>query len=933
MKKIDADDYKLAGFKTKKAALEFLKNNNVTKGKKETLPNFLNRIKGLKGINVKEIFPEDFKNIGFKSKKEALAFIKEKQILSEGQDKNKYLKNLEASYKLYLEKKNEELIEDIIIDEVINKDINVEKNKELIEDDIYDIIIGDKESEKNVTRDDVIKNLNGEINFINGMFKSNDLAGEKDEKEYGERINQINSDIKKILNNEYDQDEINGINEEVLENINKLENIIIHPDLQEPQQDFTKTKTEDDVLNKVKDILGLTKEKENVEACRDTLRDLRKIYENRLIVRQDTITGHFFSDLLLSDSVRCLNRFFYEVINTILDILKKYNQIKINVIVASVENTTMLLSPEINGQVLGSYNPFWFSNETYLASTGRYNDEKYVAQTLRHELSFGDEKTWDFDKIYLQIQRSFSSKDVLYCIIGIHVLTVRQGNLNYKDYTKQLKAFAPCTDQDYHRLTACSPTKDRLCIYQTFYYLYIDGSIIIAKNEKRIKESLEKECDEVKRYIKNGELVNFLIFKSKELNETFYVEFYDDDRIGFMVTKDNVEEIEIRHSLLGKKIFLYSKKHVAPRIMYCDKDFIKDDKKIEKFEKEKKKTYVLSPKELKKIKENIGSVMGYDFETYLNRKGEAIPFCLCLSNGKSFYEKDEKVLITKFCDYLDSIKTEVDMSKTHQKDETKQILIYGFNNSRFDNIFIFLESYRRNPSLKYTVVDSDIKYIRYHNIHIFDISLYYQGSLRDVSESFKLNLEKDIYPYKFPNNNNLDYKGDVPSVNYWNSVEQYNEYVSKYGNTFNMKEYTLKYCMKDSKLVEEIAKCHLKNSHGELNGKFFDLRLKITGAGVGLGYFNQIFQTKKLYGSPEKIYDKERSSYMGGRTEVFRKSFKSTGTNHHLKGYDINSSFPYAMTYDMPYQFTGETTFNEREIKKDELVDYFISIKNRLRRK
>ena len=95
------------------------------------------------------------------------------------------------------------------------------------------------------------------------------------------------------------------------------------------------------------------------------------------------------------------------------------------------------------------------------------------------------------------------------------------------------------------------------------------------------------------------------------------------------------------------------------------------------------------------------------------------------------------------------------MSKTHQKSAIQKYMIYGFNNSRFDNLFIFEELKRRNPSLDYIITDNAIKSITYFNITILDVSLYYAGSLSSVSESFKLKISKGVFPYKFPNKDNL----------------------------------------------------------------------------------------------------------------------------------------------------------------------------------
>ena len=85
--------------------------------------------------------------------------------------------------------------------------------------------------------------------------------------------------------------------------------------------------------------------------------------------------------------------------------------------------------------------------------------------------------------------------------------------------------------------------------------------------------------------------------------------------------------------------------------------------------------------------------------------------------------------------------------------------------------------YKLDPSIRYVISGSTIKYISVDNIKIMDIRLQYAGTLRSVAEAFQLNLEKDIYPYKFPNENNLYYRGAVPELKYWKNEEEYNECV------------------------------------------------------------------------------------------------------------------------------------------------------------
>lgn len=94
--------------------------------------------------------------------------------------------------------------------------------------------------------------------------------------------------------------------------------------------------------------------------------------------------------------------------------------------------------------------------------------------------------------------------------------------------------------------------------------------------------------------------------------------------------------------------------------------------------------------------------------------------------------------------------------------------------------------------------------------------------------------KKGVYPYEFPNAENLNYIGEVPEAKYWNKKEDREEYIRKEGDIFNLKEYTMKYCMLDSKLVHDIAKIHLNQSAGTIKEKKYDTRFCPTAAGVSI---------------------------------------------------------------------------------------------------
>lgn len=675
-----------------------------------------------------------------------------------------------------------------------------------------------------------------------------------------------------------------------------------------------------DIKDFIKNINNLEKldqneERKKYKICSNILKTKREVKENLGITIQKTevTSNNLFSQILNNPYVKCLNKYLDKHLIIINNILKKYDVKEFKILVAYNPLKKNYFDKDYNNHYDKiSFNPMWSTQEN-IENIDNFLPNQMVRDPVRFsniKIRVNDRLT--INDINIAVTQHFISIPVVYTVIQYKVLTASQRGLNFKNFVKSLLAFKPCTNQQFHRITQCSTTKSRKCIYQTYYYLYRDNKNI-KKNEENINNELKNENDKIKEYIRKGELCNFLSEKSKIHNEPMYVDFFKGNISFKILPNGQIEEIKDRKELENKKVFLYDNEHVAPRKNIID-DKLYNDKK-----KNKKKNFSLKVKNSKKGYK-VKDIYSFDYETYCGDNFEAIPFSLGLTNGndnkKEFYGKN---ITNDFCDILDSIKTEVDTSKSHQKKKVDRILMYGFNNSRFDNTFLFDELLNRNPSCKYIIMDNSIKYIRYHNIFIYDINLFYIGSLKTVAKSFKLDISKGVYPYTFPNGNNLDYIGKVPDIKYWKKSSDYYKYIKENGNEFNLKEYTKKYCMLDCELTLKIVKIHLEQSIGVIKGKQFDVRFCPTGANLSLKLFNQVFQKEDLYASPKNIQKLERKAYKGGRTEVFKKVYKQTGIDL-LGYYDLNSSYPYAMTYPMPYRYIKSITLDEPKKINDNLL-------------
>lgn len=697
--------------------------------------------------------------------------------------------------------------------------------------------------------------------------------------------------------------------------INKLEDKKIMIDSLKGEKDLIISEINDKLKNENKILKDVIEAKNN-------LRSNRVIKKN--IISQNIKLPEKSEDVLSDNTIMYLN------VNLGEEIKKAYDILKNNYVIYCKLRYTTFLSAEkfMEGvKFTLTYDEIVerIKNNKLIPNEDVY-DSILETKTIKKTIDLKDlfkngliDKNMLNKKLYERLAYS-DSASFGYFISGYDII-IASNNFNIKNYVEELRAYSPSQNKKYHEETKISTTTGNICIYETYYYLYIE-EVNIKKNEKEIKDALFDETKEIKNYIKNGELVNFLIAKSKEHDETFYVKFFKSNILGFKVYNDEIEEIKNNDEFNNEKVFLYHNEHVAPY-----KNIEKDDEEDEDIlngvnnYKPTNKNYSLKQSKIKQY-DLPNKILAYDCETFtLNSEGKQVPYCICLSNDKYFYGID---CVIKFIDYLDEIATKNYLSKSNPKNKTEKIYIYSFNGSRFDNIFIFDEIYKRNKSIKYIITDNNIKYLKHYNIEFFDLSLYYTGSLESVSNSFKLEISKGVFPYKFPNSDNMLYNDKVPELKYWKNENDMKEYIKNNGNNFNMKEYTIKYCLLDTKLTQQIAEKHISNSYGEINNKKYDVCGAITGANLSLKMFSQIFLEDTLYSSNKEIQNLERLSYKGGRTECFKKRFNSVNENNLLYYYDINSSYPYSMTKEMPYKFIKKLEINEKIFKSDDIVDYYL---------
>lgn len=501
------------------------------------------------------------------------------------------------------------------------------------------------------------------------------------------------------------------------------------------------------------------------------------------------------------------------------------------------------------------------------------------------------------------------------------------------DKIYSLKAFKPCTDRKYIDETLCSTINDNKCLYNTWFYI---ENIKLGENMKKYKElideSFKNEPKNVQNMVKNGEAFNFIKYKAIECKKSYILEIYKpiNDILAYKITQDiDIPYIKITNNnnidILNATTFLYYNEHVAPHIVSY-----KEEKPLWQKKKEENKK-ILAPI---KIKDNKKDKKIYhfcwDIETYKNNNGDSIPYCICLYSGD--YKGNEIKIkyygnncIEEFINYLRTIYTPDVCDKTRPKNAREKLYLWSFNGDNFDNIFIFKELIK-DINFNYYIIDGQgVKMMKYHNIKFMDMRKIYMTSLAKLASSFKIDMKKGVMCYKFVNEDTLYYNGDIPNLKYWNNEDDYKTYKNEIGVTFDMQEHTLNYCMQDCEVLYKCLKKHLNICvYERIDSKGIIRKIDVSGKGtqasISLETFKQGYLTENIYPSPYKHI--EREAYYGGLTVVMRTHYNSSINNDKMHIYDINSSYPSALTHLMPTHPDKHFKFEPREFNKiDEIID------------
>jgi DNA polymerase type B, organellar and viral len=304
----------------------------------------------------------------------------------------------------------------------------------------------------------------------------------------------------------------------------------------------------------------------------------------------------------------------------------------------------------------------------------------------------------------------------------------------------------------------------------------------------------------------------------------------------------------------------------------------------------------------------INNFITLDIETSIV-DGLLTPYLICFYDGKkffSFYLSDYNSVEEMMLNCLKSILIR----------KYKGYSVYAHNLAKFDIIFL----------LKYLVKLGKIKPI-IHNGKIISLTVNYGekgqykiefkdslllllASLKSLCESFKIEDSKSIFPHLFVNDNNLNYKGDVPKIDYFINIDkkEYQDYKLKY-SVWTLKSEAIKYCKLDCVSLYQIL---LKFNKMIFNLFSKNIHHYPTLSSLAFSIFRSNFMKEstipQIMGQVSKNI---RSGYTGGSVDMY------IPNGIKIRAYDVNSLYPsqmqsQLMPVGMPTYFNGNIlNFNE----------------------
>jgi hypothetical protein len=322
---------------------------------------------------------------------------------------------------------------------------------------------------------------------------------------------------------------------------------------------------------------------------------------------------------------------------------------------------------------------------------------------------------------------------------------------------------------------------------------------------------------------------------------------------------------------------------------------------------------------LKKDKIESNNFITLDIETYGEK--ELIPYLISFYDGSqsfSFYLSDYSSIESMM---------EACFKKLFIRKYNKQH-VYIHNFTKFDIYFLlkYLVKYVHvNPlihngrfiqlSLKY---GPDLQY----EITFKDSFLILLASLEKLGKNFAVENQKSRFPHKFVSVNNLNYIGNVPSIDNFFKIteEDYNNYLNSFNsNLWDLKSEAIKYCQLDCISLYQIL---LKFNSLIFEQFSKNIHRYPTLPSLAFAIFRSSFMDEenipKLTGNIAKNI---KQGYTGGSTDMFIPHGKN------IYCYDVNSLYPSVMiNQDMPIGKPEKLTGDFNKIKERLFGFFYVQV-------
>lgn len=297
-----------------------------------------------------------------------------------------------------------------------------------------------------------------------------------------------------------------------------------------------------------------------------------------------------------------------------------------------------------------------------------------------------------------------------------------------------------------------------------------------------------------------------------------------------------------------------------------------------------------------------------DIETLNDHNDKFIPICICYFfdniNYYEYYNIDENII-------LKSIKNMFKVAK-------KQNSVVYVHNINFDG-FLIIEylSKQKEVVFDFLIRENNIYSINlYFNTKSIKIKCSYKlipNSLDKISRVFNIG-SKMIFPHKFSKLDNLNYIGEVPSCEYFNSYDEYLAF-SKENLIFNFKEYIIKYCKNDVfitssfvLLLQEIVSKYGLNIDNIYSAPSLSIKIFIKKYNKNIIKFSLKSHQKEVL----------KNSYFGGRCEVYGNPYLDEIIHH----FDFSGMYAQCMMEKFPF---GDMLIEDKPVNVNKPGFYYIS--------